>query len=279
MDPRFPKTLITGGNGMVGSYVDFGIKTDRTTLDVTDLKAVLAVAKKIKPKVILHLAALTNLTDGEKNPLNAYRVNTVGTYNMAVAARTVKAKLVYISTTGIFDGLKKSPYIESDIPNPQDHYGHSKYAGELIVQSMLKNYIIARTCWVFGGGSDVDKKFVARIISQLKNPETTEINALNDTKGSPTYAKDLVETIKKLIAKNAKGVFHLTNAGSCSRYDIAKTIVETLKPSVRVTGVKSDYLGPETRRIANESSVSRLNPMRPWLEALREYLLTEWPKF
>lgn len=264
---------------MVGSYVDFGVKTDRTTLDVTDLKAVLAFVKNLKPKIILHLAALTDLKDGEKNPQNAYMINTIGTYNMAMAARAVKAKLVYVSTTGVFDGLKKKPYIERDIPNPQDHYGHSKYAGELIVQSMLKDFIIARTCWVFGGGSDIDKKFVAKIINQLNSPETTEIKALNDTAGSPTYAKDLVETLKKLIAKNAKGIFHLTNKGSCSRYDIAKTIVETLKPSVKVIGVKSDYFGPETRHIANESSASRLNNMRPWREALLEYLRTEWPKF
>lgn len=263
---------------MVGSYVDFGVKTDQATLDVTNLGSVMALAKKHRPKVILHLAALTDLDVCEKDPSLAYNINTVGTYNVALAARSVKAKLIYISSTGVFDGTKKSPYTEKDTPNPQNHYGHSKYAGELMVQSMLKDFIIARTCWVFGGGSDIDKKFVAKIITQLKNPETTEIKALNDTEGSPTYAKDLVETLKKLTAKNANGIFHLTNAGVCSRYDIAKTIVEIMKSSVKVTGVKSDYFGPETRHIANESSASRLNNMRPWREALREYLLTEWPK-
>ena len=278
MSRAFPKTLITGADGMVGSYLDFGIKTDRETLDVTNLTSVLEMVNKIKPKVILHLAALTDLDTGEKNPSLAYFINTVGTYNVALAARKIGAKLVYISSTGVFDGKKKGAYKENDIPNPMNHYGHSKYAGELIIQSMLSNYIIARACWMFGGGPTRDKKFIAKNIQQLKKPDVTEIKAVNDVKGSPTFGKDLVEALKKLITKNAKGIFHLTNKGVCSRYDVAKIIVGTLKPSVKVVGVNGDYFNLPAKRVTNESSVSRVNLMRPWQEALQEYLIVEWPQ-
>jgi dTDP-4-dehydrorhamnose reductase len=273
-----PKVLITGGNGMVGSYIDFGIKTDRDTLDVTNLQAVIAMVKKVKPKVILHLAALTDLDVGEKNPTLAYNINTVGTYNVALAARMFKAKLVYISSTGVFDGTKNGPYNEKDLPNPKNYYGHSKYAGELIIQSLLKDYIVGRCCWMFGGGPSADRKFIPKIIQQLNNPEVKEIKALNDVKGSPTFAKDLVNALKKLILRDAKGIFHLTNKGVCTRLDVAKVIVKILKPNTKVTGVDSTYFNLPARRVSNESAVSRVNLMRPWQEALEEYLKTEWKR-
>ncbi|MCR4311237.1 MAG: NAD(P)-dependent oxidoreductase, partial [Candidatus Taylorbacteria bacterium] len=230
-----------------------------------------------KPKVIVHLAALTDLDAGEKNPALAYHINTIGTYNVALAAREVKAKLVYISSTGVFNGQKKFAYRETDTPRPENHYGHSKYAGELIIQSMLKDYIIARACWMFGGGPDKDKKFVAKIIAQLKKSDIDEIKALRDVHGSPTYGKDLAQALKKLVQKNAKGVFHLTNKGSCTRFDVAQVIVETLKPSVRVTPVDGNYFNLPAKRVINESAISRVHLMRPWKEALKEYLHTEWP--
>jgi len=275
---KLPKILITGSDGMVGSYVDFGIKTDKKTLDVTNTEAVLQMVKLHKPDVILHLAALTDLDLGEKNPSLAYFVNTIGTYNVALAARETKSKLVYISSTGVFDGTKKGPYTEKDMPKPENHYGHSKYAGELLIQSMLKDYIIARACWMFGGGERLDKKFVAKIIAQLKKPETSEIKALDDVSGSPTYAKDLVAALKKLILKDARGIFHLTNKGSGSRFDVANVIVKTIKPSVKVTPVDSSYFNLPAKRVANESAASKVKLMRPWQEALKEYLETEWPK-
>src|SRR3989338_4767009 len=117
-----PKTLITGASGMVGSYIDFGVKTDRKTLDVTKLEEVRAAVKFHRPNVIIHLAALTDLDYCEKNPIEAYLVNSVGTYNVALAAREAGAKLVYISTAGIFDCQKNGFYRESDPGNPQNHY-------------------------------------------------------------------------------------------------------------------------------------------------------------
>lgn len=265
--------LTIGGDGMVGSYIDFGKKFNRAELDVTDGQAVLSAVKNHRSKTIIHLAALTDLDYCEKNPAQAYLVNSVGTYNVALAARAVGAKLVYVSTAGIFDGLKKGLYRESDPGRPQNHYGRSKYLGELVIQSLLKNYIIARACWMFGGGPKKDKKFVAKIIAQFQKPA---IKALDDCWGSPTYAKDLVGALKKLIAKDARGLYHLAGKGRGSRCDVAKLIVETLKQKVPVIPVGSSHFKLPAKRVANEALTSKINLMRPWQKALVDYLKTEW---
>jgi len=270
------KILITGTNGMAGSYVDFGIKTDRRSLDVTDLKEVLGVCYKYKPEAIVHLAAETDVDRCERDPEYAYLVNSIGTYNIAIAAKELGAKLIYISTAGIFDGLKESPYIEEDEPNPKNFYGHSKFLGELAVKGILKNYLILRVCWMMGGGPNKDQKFVAKIISQIKNPQTKEIKVITDQIGSPTFAKDLIKAIKILIQENRTGIFHMANTGIVSRYEVAKFIVETLRPEVKVIPVDSSYFNLDAKRTRNEGLVSKVNLMRPWQEALKEYLETEW---
>jgi dTDP-4-dehydrorhamnose reductase len=269
----FDKVLVTGASGMVGSYVDFGIKTDHRSLDITDLGEVLRVCELHKPKVILHLAAETDVDRCERDPEHAYAINSIGTYNMAVAAKNFGAKLVYISTAGVFDGEKKGPYEEGDEPNPQNYYGRSKYIGEMVVRSMLKDYIIARAGWMFGGGPGKDQKFVAKIIKQLDQPE---IKAVNDKIGSPTYAKDLISGIKKLLVADKKGTYHLSDKGVCSRYDVAVEIVKTLKPSVKVVPVDSSNFKLDAARVYSEAMVSKEDLTRPWREALGEYLRTEW---
>src|SRR3989338_9149681 len=119
------RVLTTGANGMVGSYVDFGIKLDHRALDVTDLDETLAVIKKHNPKVIIHLASETDTDRCEKDPQLAYMVNAIGTYNVALAAKAVGAKMIYISTSAVFDGLD-GPYTENDACNPQSYYAKSK---------------------------------------------------------------------------------------------------------------------------------------------------------
>lgn len=261
---------------MVGSYVDFGIKTDRDSLDVTDLKEVLNACWKYKPKIILHLAAEADVDRCEREPEHAYAVNSIGTYNMAIAARELDAKLIYVSTAGVFDGRKQCPYTEEDKPNPLNYYGHSKYLGELAVRGMLKNYIIARADWMFGGGRGKDKKIVAKIIEQFNKPE---IFGVDDNLGSPTFGKDLIAAIKRLIANNAVGLFHLANKGACSSYEFIKEMVDILGQDIKVRPVNSSFFKLDAARWANKSLDSRVDLMRPWQEALKEYLEIEWKPF
>jgi dTDP-4-dehydrorhamnose reductase len=269
---NFEKVLITGAGGMVGSYVDFGIKMNHRDLDITDFNETMRVVKEYQPEVIIHLAAETDVDRCDRDPNYAFLVNGVGTYNIATATNEIGAKLVYVSTAGIFDGEKTKPYKENDTPHPQNFYGMSKHAGELIVRGMVKNHIIARACWMFGGGEGKDLKFVGKIIRQLDKPE---IKAVNDAYGSPTYGKDLISAIKRLLEEDAVGTFHLANEGSCSRYDVAECIIKTLQPKIKLTPVGLDYF-PGANRVKNEAMSSKQKLMRPWKEALQEYLKTEW---
>lgn len=229
--------------------------------------------KKFTPTVIIHLAALTDVDRCEREPELADQINAMGTYHMALAAKEVGAKLVYISTAGVFDGTKKDPYTERDIPNPQNAYGRSKYRGEVFVQEVLEDYLIARVCWMFGGGPVRDKKFIAKVIAQLDHKE---IHAVDDQFGSPTFGKDLVAAIKTLILKDERGIVHLANKGVCSRFEYAKEIVKVAGGHADVIPVPASFFKLDAIRTANEGLASRLNLTRPWQEAVREYITTEW---
>lgn len=270
------RVIITGAEGMVGNYADFGIKTNRRSLDVTDLKDVMTFFKKNSPSAVVHLAAETDVERCERDPEQAYLINSVGSYNVASAAKEFGVKIVYISTAGIFDGRKDTPYTEIDEANPQNYYGRSKYLGELIVRNLTSNYIIARASWMFGGGPQKDQKFVAKIISQLNKPE---IFAIDNYVGSSTFGKDLIMAIKKLLLEDKTGVFNLSNNGCFSRYEMAKKIVEILGAKTKVTPVKSDFFKDNVPRAANECLSVKSDLMRPWQEALQEYLETEWRSF
>jgi len=266
------KCLITGADGMVGSYINFGIKTDKNTLDISDSGAVKDFFNKNRPEIVIHLAAETDVDLCQKNPTHGYKINTIGTYNLASAAKNHNTKMVYISTTAVFDVEKKELYSEEDIPNPKNVYGRTKYLGEIIVKDIVPEYLIIRAGWMFGGGPEKDKKFVAKIIKQLSQPE---IKVTNDKMGSLTFAKDLVTGIETLLKENKTGIYHLTNKGLGSRFDVACEITKILKPSVKIIPVSSDYFSAEAPR-GNEAISSKIDIMRPWQDALKEYLLTEW---
>lgn len=270
------KILITGADGMVGSYADFGIKTNHRSLDITDLKETLAVVERYKPEAILNLAAETDVDRCERDPEYAYLVNSVGAYHVAYAAKKFGAKLIHVSTAGVFDGKKDSPYNEDDIPNPQNYYGHSKFLGELAIRGISADYIIVRACWMMGGGPKKDQKFVAKIIAQLIKPETKEINAVNDQIGAPTFGKDLVNAIKELIKQDASGIYHLANTGVVSRFDVAKKIADLVHPDIKVNSVPSSFFNLDAKRTANEAMASRVNLMRPWDRAIEDYIKSEW---
>lgn len=276
-DKILDNIIITGSNGMVGSYVDFGIKTDKRMLDVTDLEETTKILNKYKPMAVIHLAAETDVDRCERDPAYAYSVNAIGTYNVAVAASNIGAKMIYISTSAVFDGLSNVPYNENDKPNPQYFYGRSKYIGEALIKDISDDYIIARVCGVFGGGPRKDQKFVSKIINQIKQNDCKEIKVINDSFVSPTFGKDLVEYLKYLIKNDEKGIFHLSNNGVCSRYDMAVKIAEVLKSDVKITPVDSNYFNLSAKRGYNESMMSlRFNMARKWQDALEEYLKEEW---
>lgn len=270
----FEKVLTIGAGGMIGSYVDFGYRPDQTTLDILDADAVMEFVKKNNPSAIIHLAGATDMMKTEQDPLYAYELNVRGTYNVAQAATSVGATMVLASSSRVFDGHKKAPYTEDDAPDPQTHYGRTKYISELIVASLVESYIIARTAWVFGGGSDRDNKFYGKVLKQLRSG--TEVTALYDVHGSPTYGKDFVATIKDLLEKGERGIFHIANAGTATRFDLATAMATHVKPDAHVRAVDRSYFASSTTLPTNESISSKRVTLRPWQEALAEYVSEEW---
>ncbi len=271
----FTQALITGADGTIGTYVDFGVRTNHRSLDVTNLTEVMRVCKEYKPKLIVHLAAETDVDYCERDEGHAYNVNAAGTYHMALAARELGAKLVYISTSGVFDGAKSDPYTEDDIPSPRTSYAHSKYLGELAVSGLLSDYLILRIAWVFGGGPKKDQKFIARILQQVNKPE---IKVVSHKRGSPTYGKDLVAGMRRLIEEGKPGLYHMGNAGAPTRSDVVREIVRITGSRAEVVEVPASYFGlpADASRPDNESMVSNVPYMRPWQDALADYIETEW---
>ena len=189
--------------------------------------------------------------------------------------------MVYISTIGVFYGDKPEPYTEFDVPNPINVYGRSKLEGEKIVQSLLNKYYIVRAGWMVGGGPKRDKKFVGKIIKKIN--ETTVLKAVNDKVGSPTCTVDFSKCLTDLIETGYYGLYHCTNKGYGSRFDIAKKIVDFLgRSDVTVEPVSSAYFPLPAARARSEMSrnykleLLGKDTIRNWEDALKEYIDSCW---
>jgi dTDP-4-dehydrorhamnose reductase len=272
---------------MVGSYVRRAfvdhevVLTDVcegwSTVDICDATAVKRAIAEARPDAVLHLAAATDVDRCEQEPDWAERTNAVGTQNVVRACETAAIPLVYVSTGAVFPGERTEPYTEVDTPAPSNVYARSKHAGEQSVDALPRHYIV-RAGWMFGGARR-DVKFVGKI-ARLIQAGQTRLEAVDDLVGSPTYALDLLVGIHDLMQTGAYGVYHMANAGSCTRYGCALAIRDTLdRPDVEIAPVSSDRFPlPAPRRSEALRSVKLESlglAMRPWQDALREYLLTE----
>lgn len=281
------RVLVTGAKGMLGTdlcqeWQAQGCEMYATDIQEMDVRESAQVQKSFadfKPELVLHLAALTDVDACEREPEQAYRTNTVGTQNVALACQRANVPLVYISTISVFDGAKCGPYTEFDTPNPQSWYSRAKYEGEKIVERLLQHYYIVRAGWMFGGGRE-DKKFVAKIIELAHN--RSELKIVNDKFGSPTYTRDLARALIRLTQTGWFGVYHSVNTGEpCSRYEFALKVLEYAQlTSCRLVPVSSAEFplpAPRPRMEAGRNlhaELMGLELMRPWQVALREYIST-----
>lgn len=298
------RVLVTGSGGMLGSalvpaLLEAGHEVRATDvrllgqrlwgaegpameeLDVRSPAKVEDWIRRTRPQVVAHLAAETDLETCEADPQHAYATNTEGTRNVVRATATAGARLVYISTAGVFDGEKTEAYTEDDPPHPINVYGRSKFLGEGLVMEHLTSFHIVRAGWMVGGG-DRDHKFVAKILNQLRAGART-VYAVGDKLGTPTYAPDFSRCLVRLIETGESGLYHMACQGSCSRYDVARKIVQVLglEDAVDVVEVTSDFFAEEysAPRPRSEMMLNTrldrlgLNTMRPWEESLDEYLL------
>lgn len=272
------KILVTGANGQLGKEITRQgseyelVLTDFNTLDITDGVAVRAYFHQLKPKVVIHCAAYTNVDGAESDGDGAFRVNVIGTQNIAAGCLEVGARMVYVSTDYVFDGKKQEPYREFDLVNPQSIYGHTKRQGEEIVRQILGRHYIVRTAWLYGDGNNF-------VRTMLKLAETNKtLHVVDDQVGTPTSTVDLTRAILKLLASDAYGTYHATCQGHCSWYEFACEIFRQSGKDINVIPVPtSQFPRPAKRPMHSvlDNHMLRMtvgDPMRKWQDALEEYL-------
>jgi len=258
------KTLIIGSNGMLGSdlckvFPD-AVKLTHHDLDITDREQVIESILKIKPDVVINAAAYTNVDGCEDNKELAFQVNGYGPGYIAEACARVGATLVHFSTDYVFDGSKKE-YVESDIPNPINVYGHSKLLGEKKIIENMDDYRIVRISWLFGIHG---KNFVETMLKLSREMDTVKV--VNDQFGKPTYTMDLASKVKEIIELEP-GIYHITNDGICSWYEFASSIIDNVIPCT------SEEFPRKAKRPKYSVLVNtKTEPMRHWREALKTYL-------
>jgi dTDP-4-dehydrorhamnose reductase len=213
--------------------------------------------------------------------------NAIGVENAVYIANELEVPLLYISTAGIFDG-KKETYDDWDVPNPLGHYARSKYAGEVFVRENCDKHLICRAGWMMGGGPRKDKKFVQKVMKQLKDGRE-ELYVVTDKLGTPTYTHDFARNVRLLLENGYWGLYNMVCEGLTSRLEVAREILRILDLESKVTihEVSSDYFKkeyfaerPPSERLINRKLVLRgLNRMRDWRVALREYLTDAYKEY
>jgi len=196
------RVIVTGGEGMIGQALPFGLKLARRDLDVTRPAEVAAVVRERKPSAIVHLAAL-DLRGAEADPRQAYAVNVLGSYELARAARTAGVPLLFLSSGAVFGGGEGAVHDEGARPAPVNVYGQTKWVAEILLRETLDDLLVVRTGWVFGGHQAHHRKFVDVAIGRARAGEP--IRATTDQWGSPTSAADLCAELERLLVAGERG--------------------------------------------------------------------------
>lgn len=249
-------------------------------LDFRDFDNYRKAVTTFKPDYLFHIGAYTDLEFCEQNVDDTYITNTLSVENAVHIANELEIPLLYISTAGIFDGGQEL-YDDWDQPNPLGHYARSKYMGERFVVENCRKHIVCRAGWMMGAGPTKDKKFIQKIMKQLKDGNQ-ELFIVNDKLGTPTYTNDFAKNAKLLIQKEKWGVYNMVCGGETSRLEVATELVAILgkKDEVKITVVDSDYFKstyfaarPASERLVNKKLDLRgLNIMRDWKVCLHDYV-------
>ncbi len=281
------KILITGSSGMLGTDLVDLLKSRKSSfdpnlefieaphevLDITLEDKVSEFVSTHTPDIIVNCAAFTNVDKCETEREAAFNVNALGPKFIAAAAKECGARVIHISTDFVFDGNGNRPYIEEDQTNPLSEYGRTKLEGERNIQNHCNSFLIVRASWLFGHNGI---NFAAKMIELAERNK--ELSIVTDEIGSPTYTPDLAEALWSLINQGCEGIINVSNDGSCSRYEWAEYIFETMGYTIKINQIKSS----EYKRPAKVPLISTLNcqkfttltgmRMRPWKEAVASYL-------
>lgn len=280
------RTVILGANGQLGTdlrkaFADWPLThVTRADFDICDTPALQAFLAQARPQLVVNTTAFHHLDTCEAQPEKAFAVNAIAVRDLAATCRDRNATLVHLSTDYVFGGdlARTAPYTESDTPAPVNTYGVSKVAGEHLVRAMCPKHFIVRTCGLYGtaGASGKGRNFVELMVRLAK--EGKPIRVVTDQVLTPTATADVANTIKELVRSEVYGTYHVTSEGQCSWYEFAEAIFRRLRLSPEFRGQTSAESGAKTRRpaysVLAQDGLRKvgLPPMRPWSDALAEYL-------
>jgi len=269
--------LVVGSKGMLGQelmglYGSAARGVDVEDIDITDLGSVQRVLVTLKPRIVINVAAFTDVDACQTDVELALQVNGEGVAHLAMITKEIGATLVQVSTDYVFDGRKNTPYQEDDAPAPLSIYGESKLAGEMNVK-FNPEHLIVRTQWLYGSGG---KNFVETMLRLAG--ERSELTVVDDQIGAPTWTHDLALAIKALLDKGCRGTYHAANSGFVSWNGFAREIFQQSGLAVTVNPMSTEQLGrPAPRPLYSVLDCSKLAEdtgfvAEPWQEALKQYL-------
>ncbi len=280
------KILIIGANGQLGSDLVKAladqelIPLTHAEIEVTDAGQVQAAFDHHRPEIVINTAAFHQVDVCEQEVERAFRVNAYAPRLLALACRDHDAALVHISTDYVFGGdtTRRTPYVETDCPAPINVYGLSKLAGEYFIRYLWPRHFIVRTSGLYGvaGSSGKGGNFVEGRLKQARAGQP--IRMVTDQVLTPTYTADLARAIRRLVETDHYGLYHITSAGQCSWYDFTAKILELAGLRTELIPQTTAESGAAARRPAYsvlENAALKaigLDDMRPWPEALAEYL-------
>lgn len=275
--------IVTGCNGQLGRAINKQlasnseyslINTDVAELDITNIDAVMKLAREVNPYAIINCAAHTGVDACETEADKAYRINAIGPRNLSIAATETGAKMIQVSTDYVFDGFGDKPLTEFDKTNPQGMYGKTKLAGEELVKDFAEKYFIIRTAWLYGEG----KNFVKTMLRLSEDHEM--VTVVGDQYGTPTSAVELAKAICYLLPTENYGLFHGTCEGSCNWAEFAEEIFRLAGKSTQVKHITTAQFGAPAPRPAYsvlENYMFKLTTdfaFADWHDAIEAYMHT-----
>ena len=281
------KILITGGKGMLGrtlqkEFADHEIVVaDLPEWDITDDTGLMTKMAEAKPELVIHCAAMTKVDDCETNRELAFKLNEIGTRNVALACKACGARLMAISTDYVFSGEPpREPWAwgEMDIPRPRTVYGASKFAGEQMIQMILPEAVILRIAWLYGSGGPSFVHTMAKLGAQ----EGAPLKVVNDQRGNPTSTKTVADVIRFLMTKqDVSGIVHGTCEDQCTWYDLTVELFRLMglkREVVPCTTEEFPRPAPRPRNSALKKSVLNLLGYRTpkWQDALAAFVREEF---
>ena len=280
------RVVVIGSRGQLGSNLVAILNTEKHEviplqhgdIECCDPESVRVALERVAPEVVVNCAALTDVDTCQDRPEDAFRVNALGALYVAQCCARVGSLCVYTSTDFVFDGGKGEPYTEDDCPNPINVYGASKFAGEMLTRQASQKWLIVRIASLFGksGAQRTSGNFVDLMIEKTRMGKSLRV--VDDICMSPTYACDASRALERLVRQRATGIFHLTNAGHCSWYELAEKTLQLVGLSPVLEPIRSyEYryhaMRPKDsslRRKARDDGLDAL--LRPWQQALEVYL-------